>query len=385
MRLFVLLLGGLVLVWLLNSTWNWETILVAIKIGSNHFPSEGGHKYQMRQGININYHQIWEKCNQAINGESIFIPTTDVEEIIDALRSAKIVKADIYSPSTSSEYKWILILEGGQLVHFKPALINKTVKESGNCFSGCGHAEYEVAGFTLNRILQLGNMPYATGRLISWNKEIKSVATKALRSSVTIRGDGDVCITWSCYPKRKSRCCFGKGVIHGVVIYWIRNGIVVQRAKDKGIWRHEFHALGGFLKNFASILPGNRTFCDRVREMEPYQTNPFSFRYILDMAAIDFLMLNYAGGKHTYIAIWNKNIYLDILLDYGLSIRKSLYRNLLKYSAILTEVFDGATKDDPLYPLLLLEDTIAMQQRLNTIIALVQICLKKYKKSEVFL
>ncbi|KAK3605624.1 hypothetical protein CHS0354_027289 [Potamilus streckersoni] len=185
---FVLLLGGLVLVWLLNSTWNWETILVAIKIGSNHFPSEGGHKYQMRQGININYHQIWEKCNQAINGESIFIPTTDVEEIIDALRSAKIVKADIYSPSTSSEYKWILILEGGQLVHFKPALINKTVKESGNCFSGCGHAEYEVAGFTLNRILQLGNMPYATGRLISWNKEIKSVATKALRSSVTIRG-----------------------------------------------------------------------------------------------------------------------------------------------------------------------------------------------------
>ncbi|KAK3605622.1 hypothetical protein CHS0354_027289 [Potamilus streckersoni] len=302
---FVLLLGGLVLVWLLNSTWNWETILVAIKIGSNHFPSEGGHKYQMRQGININYHQIWEKCNQAINGESIFIPTTDVEEIIDALRSAKIVKADIYSPSTSSEYKWILILEGGQLVHFKPALINKTVKESGNCFSGCGHAEYEVAGFTLN--------------------------------------------------------------------------------------------------SFASILPGNRTFCDRVREMEPYQTNPFSFRYILDMAAIDFLMLNYAGGKHTYIAIWNKNIYLDILLDYGLSfcdrkdpvllapiyqccrIRKSLYRNLLKYSAILTEVFDGATKDDPLYPLLLLEDTIAMQQRLNTIIALVQICLKKYKKSEVFL
>ncbi|KAL3847454.1 hypothetical protein ACJMK2_018360 [Sinanodonta woodiana] len=401
-------MASLALVWMLNSSWNWKTTMVTIMNRSNEFPSEGGYEYTIRPIANVNYHQLWDKCNQTINKESIYKPTTDIEEVIDALRHAKIIKADIYSPSTASSYKWMLTLEGGQQVLFKPAFTNKTMKESVKCVSGCEHPEYEVAGFALNRILQLGNMPYTTGRLVSWNKEITSVATESLNRSVTVQEGGDVCITWNCYLKRKSRYCFENGVIHGSVVYWISHGTVVQRVTVKGTWHHEFHFLGGFQDTqviafkFAPILPGNRSFCDRVREMEPYKSHLFSFGYILDMAVIDFLMLNYDGGKHTYISIKNKRIYLDILIDYGLSfcdkedpvllapiyqccnIRQNLYKNLLKYSANLTEVFDDATKDDPLYPLLLPRDITAMHQRLKTIIALVQICLKKYGETGVF-
>ncbi|KAL3847455.1 hypothetical protein ACJMK2_018361 [Sinanodonta woodiana] len=398
----VLLMASLALVWMLNSSWNWKTKMVTIMNLKNEFQLEGGYEYTIRPIANVNYHQLWKKCHQTINKKSIYKPTTDIEEVIDALRHAKIIKADIYSPSTASAYKWMLTLEGGQKVLFKPAFTNKTVKESVKCVSGCEHPEYEVAGFALNRILQLGNMPYATGRHVSWDKEITSVATEALRTSVTVQEGGDVCITWNCYLKHKSRYCFEKGVIRGAVIYWISRGTVVQRVTRKGSFHHEFHFMGGFQEIFGPILPGNRTFCDRVKTMQPYKTNWFSFGYLLDMAVIDFLMLNYDGGKHTYIVNRKERLYMDIMIDYGLSfcdredpvllapiyqccnIRQNLYKNLLKYSANLTKVFDDATKDDPLYPLLLPRDITAMHQRLNTIIAIVQICLKTYGETGVF-
>ncbi|KAK3605621.1 hypothetical protein CHS0354_027288 [Potamilus streckersoni] len=162
-------------------------------------------------------------------------------------------------------------------------------------------------------------MPYATGRRVSWNQEIASVATEALRKSVTAQDDGDVCIKWRCYLKRSARYCFQKGVIYGAVVYWISIGTVRIRGNTKGSWHNDFHAMGGYLESFSPILPGNRTFCDRFRETEPYKSDTSSFGHILDMAALDFLLMNYDGGKHTYIANRNKTVYLNILIDYGLS------------------------------------------------------------------
>ncbi|KAL3872517.1 hypothetical protein ACJMK2_035741 [Sinanodonta woodiana] len=369
---------------------------------SSSFPSESRFKFHIHPIKNIDYRQIWEKFNQTINDESIYRPTTDVDEIIYALRRSKIVKVDLYSPSTFSAYKWMIVLEGGQHVLFKPALINKTVKASVNCVSGCEHPEYEIAGFALNRLFGLRNMPYTTGRRVSWDQEIAPVATEVLKKSVTVREDGDICIVWTCYLEYESRYCFEKGIIYGALVYWIGNKTVVQRVADKASWHHEYHAMGDFLANFSSILPGNRTYCDQFRKREPY-SDMVSFGYILDMAAIDFLMLNYDGGKHTYIANRNDTIRLNILIDYGLSfcdrndpillapiyqccrIRKKLYKSLLKYSANLTEAFDETTKDDPLYPLLLPMDLTVIQQRLNTIITIIEICFKKYGEMGVLL
>ncbi|KAK3605620.1 hypothetical protein CHS0354_027287 [Potamilus streckersoni] len=135
----------------MNSSLNLESIFVADMVERFHIPSEVRYEYPVQQTLNITYHQIWEKCKKTINEESIYKPTTDVKEVINALRLAKIVKADLYSSRTSSAYKWMLLLEGGQQVLFKPALTNKTVKESLKCVSGCEHPEYEVAGFALNR------------------------------------------------------------------------------------------------------------------------------------------------------------------------------------------------------------------------------------------
>ncbi|KAK3580858.1 hypothetical protein CHS0354_032919 [Potamilus streckersoni] len=90
-------------------------------------------------------------------------------------------------------------------------------------------------------------MPYTTGRRVSWDQEIAPVATEALRKSVTIREDGDICIVWSCYLEDESTYCFEKGVIYGAVIYWIGNRSVVQRTAEKASWHHEYHAMGDFL------------------------------------------------------------------------------------------------------------------------------------------
>ncbi|KAL3847456.1 hypothetical protein ACJMK2_018362 [Sinanodonta woodiana] len=354
----------------MSSSWNLATIFVVEGDGK----LQAQHEYEKQQRLNKNARKIWEKCNQTITEESIYKPTTDVKEVIDALRHVKIVKADLYLHEMSSAYKWMLILEGGQQVLFKPVLT----------------------------LFELGNMPYVTGRRISWDQEITSVATEGLRKSVRIQEGGDVCITWRCYSKRISAYCFEKGIIYGAVIYWIGIGTVTQRGNDKGIFHHDFHAMGSHLENFSPILPGNRTYCDEFREKEPYKSDTFSFGHILDMAAIDFLLMNYDGGKFTYIANTDQTVYLNILSDYGLSfcnredpillapiyqccnIRKSTYKNLMLYATNLTEVFDDATKDDPLYPLLLPRDITAMHQRLNTIIAIVQICLKKYGETGVF-
>ncbi|KAL3865869.1 hypothetical protein ACJMK2_043218 [Sinanodonta woodiana] len=353
--LLVLLLAVLVSFWMMSRFWNSDLIIMVSRSSSSSFPSEIPFQSHLHRIININYRQIWEKL-------------------------------DLYSPSTFSAYKWMIVFEGGQQVLFKPALINKTVKTRVNCVSGCGHPKYEIAGFALNSLFGLQNMPYTTGRRVSWDQEIAPVATEVLKKSVTFSNlfqnlfsilisflihiclvDGDICIVWTCYLEYESRYCFEKGIIYGALVYWIGNKTVVQRVADKASY------------------------------------DIISFEYILDMDAIDFLMLNYDGGKHIYIANRNDTIHLNILTDYGSSfcdrndpillapiyqcsrIRKNLYKSLMKYSVNLTEAFDEATNDDPLYPLLLPMDLTGMQQRLNTIITIIEICFKKYGEMGVLI
>ncbi|KAK3580852.1 hypothetical protein CHS0354_032912 [Potamilus streckersoni] len=352
-----------------------------------------------------NISTLWNAMDRLINNQSLYPDGEFVDEAIAALRKSRIIRADIWGARVStSSYKWQLTLEGGQKVLFKPAIVNITNKErTSDCVSGCEHPQYEITGFTLNRLFKLKNMPYATGRRLSWANEIEPVATDALLNATIVLEDGDVCVKWACYQMRPKTYCFKKGVIEGAIIYWLDNRLVRERYQSKGTAHHEFHVRGRRLDEFQTLMPGEKDFCQEFRQIRTYRKDN-TFGHVLDMAVVDYIMLNY-DTKHTYIAnnCSKAAINLNIIVDYGLSfcpvddvillapiyqccnIRRKIYDALLKHQFNFTKVFLTATSDDPLFPLLLEQDVIDMHNRLRTILALVNICMKKYGEEGVVL
>ncbi|KAK3580855.1 hypothetical protein CHS0354_032915 [Potamilus streckersoni] len=179
--------------------------------------------------------------------------------------------------------------------------------------------------------------------------------------------------------------CFKKGVIEGAVIYWLENRLVKERFQSKGTAHHEFHVNGRRLDEFQKLMPGEKDFCQEFRQIRTYRKDN-TFGHVLDMAVLDYIMLNY-DTKHTYIAqnYSKAAINLNIIVDYGLSIRRKIYDALLMHQFNFTKVFLTATSDDPLFPLLLEQDVIDMHNRLHTILALVNICMNKYGEEGVIL
>ncbi|KAK3580856.1 hypothetical protein CHS0354_032916 [Potamilus streckersoni] len=134
-----------------------------------------------------NISTLWNAMDRLINNQSLYPDGEFVDEAIAALQNARIIRVDKWGPRVSTSYKWQLTLEGGKKVLFKPAIVNITNKErTSGCVSGCEHPQYEITGFTLNRLFKLKNMPYVTGRRLSWANEIEPVATDALLNTTTV-------------------------------------------------------------------------------------------------------------------------------------------------------------------------------------------------------
>ena len=137
--------------------------------------------------------EFWKEVENYAENDTFYPETVNVDEVLLALRSAKIIHADM--SLRASSLKWILTLEGGQQVVFKPQTVPRS-RRFRHCFSfDCEHPEYEIAAFTINRLLGLRNMPFTTGRVISWWGEIVPVATSG--SAVCYTSQTDVGIGFS--------------------------------------------------------------------------------------------------------------------------------------------------------------------------------------------
>ena len=68
-----------------------------------------------------NYTILWNRLDNIISNQSLYPAELDTKIATDALQNAKIILADLFPVRTS--LKWMIILEGGQKVLFKPSLV----------------------------------------------------------------------------------------------------------------------------------------------------------------------------------------------------------------------------------------------------------------------
>ncbi|KAK3595921.1 hypothetical protein CHS0354_032428 [Potamilus streckersoni] len=336
-----------------------------------------------------NMTQIWKQMDRLISPAGLYPSNININPFKEAIRSAKIVKADMFQKQVS--YKWILTLEGGQQILFKPILLPRDHKAK-MCDSDCEHPEYEIAAFTMNRLLGFNNMPIAVGRKLSWYRDIAPVASNTLLESVNQTSAGDLCFYWQC-PKLEnmSYFCFNKGVVYGSAQYWVNRGIETFYNKNRWPY-HDFHFFSD-TKEFFHYLQGDDRYCKKFRSEPPYTEDRW-FLHIIDMAVLDYLTNN-LDQRHTYLVDNSSQPFANVMIDFGQAfcrafsgaqllaapiyqccqIRRSTYEALLHLKDTLPEKFEWETEDDPIYPILQPGDFQDMHKRLRELLSLLDFCL----------
>ena len=70
---------------------------------------------------NVTAAKFWERIDSMITNDNLYSEDFNVSMVVNVLRHAKLVKADLFLVRNS--YKWILYIQGGQRVVFKPWLV----------------------------------------------------------------------------------------------------------------------------------------------------------------------------------------------------------------------------------------------------------------------
>ena len=70
---------------------------------------------------NVTAATLWKRIDAMINNDSLYSVDFNVSMVLNVLRHAKLVKADLFPVRYS--YKWNLFLQGGQRIVFKPKLV----------------------------------------------------------------------------------------------------------------------------------------------------------------------------------------------------------------------------------------------------------------------
>ena len=70
---------------------------------------------------NVTAAKFWKRIDAMITNDNLYSEDFDVSLVMNVLRHARIVKADLFCARTS--YKWTLYLQGGQRIVFKPKLV----------------------------------------------------------------------------------------------------------------------------------------------------------------------------------------------------------------------------------------------------------------------
>ena len=352
------------------------------------------------------YAEFWKEVENYAENDTLYPETANVDKVQQALRSAKIIHADIFLRATS--LKWILTLEGGQQVIFKPQTVPRS-RRFRHCFSfDCEHPEYEIAAFTINRLLGLRNMPFTTGRHISWWEEIVPVATSALiqgyrNASYDSR---TVCSEiWCSQEIKRHRFCFQDGIVSGAMIYFIRSDFNVFTDNKSEFYKYKIGLLRGEphhdLARELDRPPGYDTYCKIFPNHSIYRQDRY-FAAVTDISVMDYLM-SHSDSRHTYINTSNGEV-RHVMNDFGRAfctypeqlrilapviqcckVRKKVYENLMKYRGSLVQTFEVLSRDDLLYPLLEPDLREILEKRHIQLLLLVDFCFVLKNKTDVLM
>ncbi|EFA06532.1 glycosaminoglycan xylosylkinase homolog [Tribolium castaneum] len=322
--------------------------------------------------INEDVAKVWQIANSWVSGtklvdlESPFLGT-----VLSRLKTAKVVKADLDTRGT--QLKFLLTLEGGQNVVFKPKWYDKSRVIEGPVYAGKDRHSSEIVAFYLSVLLNLPLTPCSVERTLSLSRDIVPVATRRLLNT-SFEINNRTCIFGKCfYCKREDPICEDENFsLTGAAIFNINAPLKSYRSP----WQRTYK------KNKKAVWEEEDNYCKFVKEK-------ITKRRILDLvdaSVFDFLIQN--GDRHHYETLHESVVLIDNGKGFGnpnishLDVLAPLYQCCMLRSATLKKLLNLAggqlrkkieTMPD-LEKLLISDHLRALEERLMIVFATIEYC-----------
>lgn len=302
--------------------------------------------------------------------------------VIHSLKSAKILAAE--NGIKGTQLKLSLILEGGQVVAFKPKWYERDDIQQ-DILSGWDRHNGEIAAFHLARLLDLRRTPIAVGRKINLMTDIVPVASRNLTKTFLMK-DGNQCIYGQCYYcKPDTPVCAEGDVLEGVVILWLPQRYKIGRITSPWIrsYRPKVHKRWEI----------DDTYCDKLITTSPYNKGP-RLLDIIDAAILDYLVGN--ADRHHMETLGRTEESMLLIMDNGKSfgnpnedepsilaplkqccrIRESMWHSLLiLQDGVLSTMLRRMLDQDSIAPVLDEKYYTALDRRLLHVLDAVRDCI----------
>ena len=293
---------------------------------------------------------------------------------------------------TGTSMKWIATLEGGQKAVVKLMWEEKgQPKNEGLCNYGYEMPWAEIVAFHLHRVLGFRNTPYVVGRTLDIRSEILPVASPRVSKQIHLGAGSEVCIKGKCnFCTRENFLCAKDGKVQVSLAYW------VPRHLDLYTWPPNYMPWATpRMEEWQQYGFNNRTFCDKIRQEDPYTVETF-YLDLFDFAVIDMILYHF-DTKHYVVNDDTPARGLTVRLDHGralcrydsdeervflaplaqcCTLRKSTYQRLIAFKR--TEQFIKELKIlssiDSLAPFLNSNWYEAFERRLRMIFEIIDKC-----------
>ncbi|KAB7500823.1 Glycosaminoglycan xylosylkinase [Armadillidium nasatum] len=292
-----------------------------------------------------------------------------LSDIVHAMRTQKVLHADVGFKGT--QLKLMLTLEGNQKAIFKPkraiyTLVLIDTKEK------LWHSIYPL-------LLNITSVPLVVGRKFLLRKQILSVASKQLSKTVFYQGRR-TCFYGEChFCRRKTPVCDDGVFIDGALILWLPDHLPLAHIVHP--WARTYQ------KDKLARWEISENYC---LEISPSLLSEERIDLLLNLT---FLIQN--GDRHHFTVLENAPRHSFISLDNGKSfgnpfvdhidvlapllqccrIRQRTYDRLfLLKGGVLSRALDELLSTDPLYPILSVLHSMALDRRVTLILAAIEAC-----------
>ncbi|RXG61108.1 Glycosaminoglycan xylosylkinase [Armadillidium vulgare] len=328
----------------------------------------------------------WKILKEVTSFESLFNDLNShngLSDIVHAMRTQKVLHADVGFRGT--QLKLMLTLEGNQKAIFKPkrSEINGVVK--GDIYSGTDRHQGEIVAFHLSILLNITSVPLVVGRKFLLRKQILSVASKQLSKTVFYQGRR-TCFYGEChFCRRKTPVCDDGVFIDGALILWLPDNLPLAHIVHP--WARTYQ------KDKLARWEISENYCFEISPSLLSEERIDLLLNLVDTCILDFLIQN--GDRHHFTVLENAPRYSFISLDNGKSFgnpfvdhldvlapllqccrirQRTFDRLFLLKGGVLSRALDELLSTDPLYPILSVLHSMALDRRVTLVLAAIEAC-----------
>ncbi|XP_011661064.2 glycosaminoglycan xylosylkinase [Strongylocentrotus purpuratus] len=341
------------------------------------------------------YMTLWSKAESWVTSNQI-TPSSAKElgSVLYAMANAPITKADVGFKGT--QLKARLMLEGGQLVVFKPKRYPRDHVIYGTPYAGYDRHNGEIAAFHLDRVLDFRRAPLVVGRTLNLKTEILPVASPALNDTF-LEKNNNICFYGKCYYcKPEEAACADGFTMEGSVTLWLPPDLKLKK------WRHLWSRT--YKDGKKAKWETDDQYCVTLMTRVPPEQHPLVL-HMTDGAVFDYLIGN--ADRHMYetfekdgdrgmlLHMDNAKSFGNPYLDEGTilapiyqccRLRRSTWNTLQQFKdGRLSQVMGQVLSHDPIAPVLTIWHLEALDRRLNDIIDTMHNCFTKHGEDVVLM